>query len=110
MKSTCVSTSQRITRRVEAADERRADAVRVDGCARRLELADLLDREAPRGDDLHALEAVSVERLAHLPYQPLVHSRGLEITELLPEGTVDEHLRRVEANAPQARAERACDV
>src|SRR5437660_3191307 len=52
---------------VRAADERRADAVRVDRHAPLLELADLLDGETTRGDDLHVLEPVGIERVAHAP-------------------------------------------
>ena len=51
---------------VVAADERRADAVGVDRDVLRLELADALDVEAAEDDDLHALEAVLVESVAHL--------------------------------------------
>src|SRR5438874_11519128 len=51
---------------IRAADERRADAVRVHRHALLFEVADLLDRETARGDDLHPLEPVPVERVAHL--------------------------------------------
>src|SRR4029078_1993770 len=60
---------------VRATDERRPDAVRADRDALRLELADLVDREPARGDDLHVLEAVVVERVADLPDRPVVHAR-----------------------------------
>ena len=56
------------------------------------------------------LEAVVVERVAHLAHEPLVHPRRLEVAQLLPERAVDEHLRRVEPHAPELRAERARNV
>src|SRR4051794_13774791 len=111
MKSTCVSTSQRmrvirlarssrhrfeprvlakpaadLCRRlavcdhdvsgeiVRAADERRADAVRVHGDTLLLEEADLLHVEAARRDDAQSLVPARVERLANFPDEPLVHT------------------------------------
>src|SRR5215211_3334972 len=53
---------------VRAADERRADPVGVHRDAARLELADPSGVEAAGHDDLHALETVAVERVAHLPH------------------------------------------
>src|SRR3954463_9588777 len=49
---------------VVAAQQRRAHAVGVDRDAAGLEVADLVDREAARGDDAHALVTGGVERLA----------------------------------------------
>src|SRR5262249_60701389 len=94
---------------VRAADQRGADAVGVDGDAALLELADLLDREPARDDDLDPLEAVAVERVADLPHQALVDPRRLEVAELIPERTVDERLRGVQPHAPEPRPERAPD-
>src|SRR5438105_11682354 len=55
-----------VTREViGAANQRRADAVRVDRNAAPLELPDLLDVEATRRDDLDALETIAVERVPH---------------------------------------------
>src|SRR5689334_6482877 len=52
-------------------------------------------------------EAVPVERVAHLPDEPLVHAGGLEVAQLVEQRPVDERLRRVEPDAPQPRPERA---
>src|SRR2546428_686326 len=110
MKSTCVSTSQRMrpgttsllpTARVEhrpqqfqaalegGADERRADAVRVDRDALVLELGDLRLVEAAGRDDPHARVARGVERVAHLPDEALVHAGRLEVAQLVEERAVD---------------------
>src|SRR2546429_3884391 len=70
---------------VRAADQRGADAVGVDGNASLLELADLLDGEAPGDDDLDPLESVAVESLADLADEPLVDAGGLEVAQLIPE-------------------------
>ena len=91
---------------VVAADERRADAVGVDRDVLRLELADPVDVEAARDDDLHALEAVLVERVAHLPDEALVDAARVEVAHLVPERAVDERARRVEAT-PQSRSPKA---
>src|SRR4051794_40521676 len=95
---------------VLAADERRADAVGVDGDAPLLEGADLLRVETARGDDLDALEAVLVKSVAHLPHEALVDARRLEVAHLLPERPIDKHLGGVEAQAPQTIAQCACDL
>src|ERR671937_1933780 len=55
---------------VRAANQRRAHAVGVDRHAALLELTDLLGGEPAGDDDLHPLEAVTVERLAHARDQP----------------------------------------
>src|SRR6185369_7183473 len=57
---------------VRAADQRRADAVGVNRDALLLERADLVDVEAAGDDDPDLPEALAVERLAHLPDEPLV--------------------------------------
>src|SRR5437870_6356188 len=126
MKSTCVSTSQRIVpaialalghelearvrpkpaadlrRRtavrhddvrgevVRASNQRRADAVGVYGDVALLERVDLLGRESAGGNDPHALEAVAVERLAHLEDEPLVDAARIEVAHLVPERPIDQ--------------------
>ena len=70
----------------------------------------LVDREAAGDDDLHVLEAVAVERVAHLAHEPLVDAGRLEVAHLLPERAVDERLRGVEPHAPQLGPERARNV
>src|SRR5919109_104241 len=92
---------------VLAANERRADAVRVDGHLAMLEGTDLLRVEAARGDDLDPFEAVFVQSLANLPDEPLIHAGRPEVAHLVPERAVDERLGRIEANAPEALAEGA---
>src|SRR5205807_7435574 len=86
---------------VRAADQRRADAVGINGNAPLLELADLLRGEAAGDDDLDPLEAVSIERVAHVPHQAFADAGRLEVAELVPERAVDERLRRVEPDTPE---------
>src|SRR5205823_12149487 len=64
---------------VLAADQGRTDAVGVDRNAAALELTDPLRVEATGSDDLHLLEPVPVERLPHLPDEPLVDAARLEV-------------------------------
>ena len=70
---------------------------------------DLVDREPAGHDDLHVLEAVVVERVAHLAHEPLVDAGRLEVAELLPERAVDERSPTCRAERPTAgrRARRA---
>src|SRR5205085_12328881 len=77
---------------VLAAQERRADAVGVDRYPQPLELADLVRREATRGDDPHALVARGVERVAHLLDERRVHAGRPELAHLVPQGPVDKSL------------------
>src|SRR5919197_1073117 len=95
---------------VFAADERGADAVGIDGNAAPLERTDLLGVEAPRDHDLDPLEAVFVQSLANLPDEALVDARRLELAHLVPERAVDERVGRVQADPPEALAERAGDL
>src|SRR5437764_8164407 len=95
---------------VGAADQRRADPVGVDTNAAGLELANLLDGEPARHDDLDVLEPVVVERVADLAHQALVDAGRLEVAELVPERAVDERLRRVEPHAPEPWPESAGDL
>src|SRR6266508_4328408 len=62
---------------VLAANQRRADAVGVDGDTPGLELADALGVEPSGNDDLDPLEARFVEPVAHLAPEPLVHAAGV---------------------------------
>ena len=73
-------------------------------------LADLLRGEPARHDDAHPLVAGRVERVAHLPDEPLVHAGRLEVAHLVEERAVDERLRRVEPHAPEPVAERVRDL
>src|SRR3954469_17135859 len=91
---------------VRAAQEGRADPVRVDGHAVPLELADAVGGEAAGHDDLHALVPRLVERAAHAPHEHVVYARGAEVAHLAPQRAVDEPLARVEADAPELVAER----
>jgi hypothetical protein len=75
---------------VLAPDQRRADAVGIDWDTSGLELADALDVESSRSDDLDPLETRLVERIAHLVHEPIVHAAGVEVAHLAPEGTVDQ--------------------
>src|SRR5205823_2265812 len=93
-----------------AADQRRADAVGVDRDATALERADPLGVEAAGRDDLDALEAVAIERLAHLADKPLVDAAWVEVAHLVPERAVDELARGVEPYAPEPRAQRSGDL
>ena len=96
---------------VLAADQRRADPVRVDRHRSRRSNAWIFSTVKPPGrDDLHALEAVLVERQPHLADEPLVDASRVEVAHLLPERAVDEQARRVEPDAPEARPQRAGDV
>ena len=61
---------------VLAAEQRRADPVRVNRAVQRLEPADLLRVEAAGDDDAHALVAGGVERLAHALHEPGVDAGG----------------------------------
>src|SRR4051794_6054577 len=70
---------------VRPADQRRADAVRVDRHALRLELADALRVESSRGDDLDLLVAGVVERPADLADEHLVDAGRGVVAHLLPE-------------------------
>src|SRR5205814_1105408 len=90
---------------VRTADQRRTDAVGVDRHPVFLELMDLLEREAARDDDADAVEAVVVQRAAHLPHEPRVDAGRAEVAHLTPERTVDERFGGVEAHAPETRAE-----
>src|SRR5439155_23406764 len=94
---------------VGAADERRADTVRIDRDALPLEARDLLCREATRGDDAHLLVARRIERVADLPDETLVHTRRIEVAELAEERAVDQGVRRVEAPAPTPFGESVTD-
>src|SRR5205823_14376276 len=91
---------------VLASDQHRADTVRVDRDALTLELADALDVEAAGHHDPDVLEALTVEGLAHLPHDALVHASGVEFAHLLPERAVDQLTRGVEPYAPETLAER----
>src|SRR5215218_3095231 len=90
---------------VRAADQRRADAVRVDRDVIGFELGDLLRREPAGRDDPYLLEPVAVERLAHVRDEPSVDTRRLEVPHLPPERAVDKRLRRVEPHSVEPRAE-----
>src|SRR5207244_8576168 len=75
-----------------------------------LEGVDLLSSEAARRDDLHTFEPVTVERVANLVHQALVDAPWIEVAHLLPERSVDELACGVEADAPEARAERTSNL
>jgi hypothetical protein len=65
----------------------------------------------PAGDDdLDPLEAVPVERLSHLPDQSVVHPARVEVAQLVPQRLVDEGAGRIEPDAPEPVAQRACNL
>src|SRR5260221_12951977 len=82
---------------VLAADQRRADTIGIDRHALLLEGTDPIDREAAGGDDLHPLEPVAVQRVAHLAHEPLVDPARVEVAQLVPERPVDELARGIES-------------
>src|SRR3954467_13393775 len=70
---------------VRPADQRRADAVGVDGDVTGLEFGDLLRGEAARDHDPHLVEALAIERLADVRDEPGFDARRLEVAHLPPE-------------------------
>src|SRR5262245_12561248 len=83
-------------------EEARPHAVHSHRNAFIFELSDLLDAEAAGDDDLHPLEALAVERPAHVPDELRVDAGGLEETHLRHDGAVDQRLRGVEPHAVEA--------
>ena len=86
---------------VVAAQQRRADAVGVDRHAEALEVADLLGREAARADDLHALVAGGVERLAHLARPARGSRRSAGSRPSRPTATRSTRRSEVSSRTPQ---------
>src|SRR5437762_10729526 len=99
-----------------AVDERRADTVDVDRHAKLLEPADLLGIEPARRDDPHVLVAALVERFAkeldetRRDTAKVAACDAVLLFELAQDRPIDERLARVDANAPEASAQRVRDT
>src|SRR2546428_144607 len=99
-----------------AVDESRADPKDVDGNPKVLEAPDLLGVESARGDDADVTVSVPVERFAQQLHQARRNAAQLAdrdaffLLELAKDRAVDERLARVDAHAPQARAQGVRDT